>query len=146
MGATDINEVLSLVPQALLRVDAGLGVVWREAHFTAKTGLVVEVALIPIGLFHFHKGGLYGALANIVAIPLTTFVVMPAEALALLADALGWGAPCWWITGRALDGLLWIARTTAAAPGAVAVMPGMPAGAFALMVTGGLWIALWQTN
>src|SRR5690606_20635949 len=37
------------------------------------TGLVVEVALAPIALFHFHKAGLYGALANVVAIPLTTF-------------------------------------------------------------------------
>ncbi|WP_197418628.1 ComEC/Rec2 family competence protein, partial [Sphingomonas sp. CCH9-F2] len=43
------------------------------------TGLVVEAALMPIAAFHFHKAGAYGAAANIVAIPLTTFVVMPAE-------------------------------------------------------------------
>ena len=48
------------------------------------TGLAVELALMPIALFHFHKAGLYGALANVVAIPLTTFVIMPLEALALL--------------------------------------------------------------
>ena len=48
------------------------------------TGLAVEIALTPIALYHFHKSGLYGALANIVAIPLTTFVIMPLEALALL--------------------------------------------------------------
>src|SRR3546814_7947867 len=57
------------------------------------TGLVVEVALMPIALFHFHKAGLYGALANVVAIPLTTFVIMPFEALALLFDSVGLGAP-----------------------------------------------------
>ena len=55
----------------------------REESFWARsgrfifvlfiTGLVVEIALMPIALFHFHKAGLYGALANIVAIPLTTF-------------------------------------------------------------------------
>ena len=110
------------------------------------TGFVVELALMPIALFHFHKAGLYGALANIVAIPLTTFVVMPLEALALAFDLIGAGGPFWWLTGRALDLLLWIAHATAAAPGAVTPLPAMPAGAFALLVGGGLWVALWRTR
>jgi competence protein ComEC len=108
------------------------------------TGLAVEVALIPIALWHFHQAGLYGALANIVAIPLTTFVIMPLEALALLLDLAGLGAPVWWLAGAALDLLLGLAHATAAAPGAVARLPTMPAAAFALMVAGGLWLALWR--
>ncbi len=110
------------------------------------TGVAVELALMPIGLFHFHKAGLYGALANIVAIPLTTFVVMPLEALALLLDLVGAGAPVWWLCGVSLDGLLWIARATAAAPGAVASLPAMPRGAFGAMIGGGLWLLLWRTR
>ncbi|WP_201781307.1 ComEC/Rec2 family competence protein [Sphingomonas sp. Leaf357] len=110
------------------------------------TGLAVEIALLPIGLYHFHKAGLYGVAANIVAIPLTTFVIMPLEALALALDFFGLGAPFWWLTGKALTILLWIARTTAQAPGSVAALPAMPAGAFAAMVVGGLWIALWRTR
>ncbi|KQN72121.1 competence protein ComEC [Sphingomonas sp. Leaf62] len=109
------------------------------------TGLLVEAALMPIGLYHFHKAGLYGALANIVAIPRTTFVTMPLEALALLLDLGGLGAPAWWAVEQSLALLLWIARTVAAAPGSVAALPAMPDGAFALMVAGGLWIALWRT-
>ena len=57
------------------------------------TGLVVELALMPMALFHFHRAGLYGVGANIVAIPLTTFVIMPVEAGALLLDLIGWGKP-----------------------------------------------------
>jgi competence protein ComEC len=110
------------------------------------TGLLVEAALMPIAVYHFHKAGLYGALANMVAIPLTTFVVMPLEALALLLDGAGLGAPAWWLTERALGALLWIARTVAAAPGSVAVLPATPEGAYALAVGGGLWIALWRTR
>lgn len=110
------------------------------------TGVAVELALMPIGLFHFHQAGIYGALANIVAIPLTTFVIMPLEALALALDLVGLGDPVWWLTERALDLLLWLARTTAAAPGAVAALPAMPGGAYALMVGGGLWLALWRTH
>jgi competence protein ComEC len=110
------------------------------------TGLAVELALIPIALWHFHQAGLYGALANIVGIPLTTFVVMPLEALALFLDLFGLGAPLWSLTGAALGLLLSLAHGTAAAPGAVAMLASMPMGAFALMVGGGLWLALWRTR
>jgi competence protein ComEC len=110
------------------------------------TGVVVELSLIPIALFHFHKAGIYGAVANIVAIPLTTFIVMPLEALALLFDLAGIGAPLWWLTARSLDLLLWIAHATASIPGSVAALPAMPGGAFGLMAFGGLWVALWRTR
>ncbi|CAA9531357.1 MAG: DNA internalization-related competence protein ComEC/Rec2 [uncultured Sphingosinicella sp.] len=110
------------------------------------TGLVVEAALMPIALYHFHKAGFYGALANVVAIPLTTFVIMPLEALALLFDLVGAGAPVWWLTGVALDFLLGLANLVASAPGAVATLPTMPRAAFALIVGGGLWLALWRTR
>lgn len=110
------------------------------------TGLVVEAALAPIALFHFHKAGLYGAVANIVAIPLTTFVVMPAEALALALDSVGLGAPAWWVVRAALDLLLGVAHAVASAPGSVAGLPTMADGAFVLMVAGGLWLALWRTR
>ena len=110
------------------------------------TGIAVELALMSIGLFHFHKAGLYGALANIVAIPLTTFVVMPLEAFALVLDLGGVGAPVWWLCARSLDLVLWIAHTTANAPGSVAALPGMPRDSFGLMVAGGLWVLLWRTR
>ncbi|MCP3733346.1 ComEC family competence protein [Sphingomonas sp. RP10(2022)] len=110
------------------------------------TGLVVEAALMPIAVYHFHKAGVYGAAANIVAIPLTTFVVMPLEALALLFDAAGLGAPVWWLTDVALRALLALAHAVAAAPGSSVALPSMPAGAFAAMVGGGLWLALWRTR
>ena len=110
------------------------------------TGLAVELALMPIALFHFHKAGLYGALANVVAIPLTTFVIMPLEAIALLFDLVGLGVPFWWLTGKALSLLLGLAHAAAAAPGAVALLPAIPPAAFGVIVAGGLWICLWRTK
>ncbi|WP_424543347.1 ComEC/Rec2 family competence protein [Sphingopyxis granuli] len=118
----------------------------RAAAGLLLTGLVVEVALAPIALFHFHKAGLYGALANIVAIPLTTFVIMPMEALALLFDGVGLGAPFWWVAEQALRLLIALAHRVASAPGAVATLPSFPPGGFALALFGGLWLLLWQTR
>lgn len=110
------------------------------------TGLAVEIVLAPIALFHFHKAGLYGALANVIAIPLTTFVIMPAEALGLLFDVVGLGAPFWWVAEQALVGLLALAHGVASAPGAVATLPSFPTTGFALTVVGGLWLLLWTTR
>ena len=125
------------------------GWLWRMGRglvLLLATGIAVEAALMPIAAYHFHKAGLYGALANIVAIPLTTFVVMPLELLALLLDTVGLGAPLWWLTGLSIEALLWLAHLVAAAPGAVSAWPAMPDGAFAAIVLGGLWIALWRTR
>lgn len=121
-------------------------VLLRRLAALLATGIIVEIVLVPISLYHFHKAGLYGSLANIVAIPLTTFVVMPLEALALLFDLAGLGAPFWWLTTQALQLLLAIAHLTASAPGAVAMIPAMPTGAFMLIVAGALWIGLWRTR
>jgi competence protein ComEC len=110
------------------------------------TGLTVEIALMPLALFHFHRAGLYGVGANILAIPLTTFVIMPLEAGALVFDLFGWGRPLWFLCGLAIDSLLGLARNVSSARGAVALIPSMPAWAFAAMVAGGLWLCLWTTR
>ena len=110
------------------------------------TGLVVEVALAPMALFHFHRAGLYGVFGNIVAIPLTTFVIMPAEATALMLDAFCVGQPFWWICGSAIDLLLRLAHSIASTRGAVALLPSMPGWAFGLMIAGGIWLCLWNSR
>lgn len=115
----------------------------RNLAAVVLTGLVIELALMPIGLFHFHQSGVYGALANVVAIPLTTFLSMPLIALALLFDLAGAGAPFWWLAGKSLEALLALAHWTAGMPGAVSRLPAMGQGAFALFVAGGVWLALW---
>ncbi len=108
------------------------------------TGLVIEIALMPIVLFHFHRAGLYGALANVIAIPLVTFISMPLIAVALVFDLVGLGAPFWWVVEASLNLLLGIAHFTAGQPGAVKLMPQMSGLAIALFVLGGLWLALWH--
>lgn len=108
------------------------------------TGLVIEMALMPVAFYHFHRAGVYGALANTIAIPLTTFIAMPLIALALLLDSVGLGAPVWWLAGKSLELLLGIAHWTAARPGAVNHLPAMGEGRFVLFVAGALWLALWR--
>ena len=124
---------------------------WRRRfarHGTALlvSGLVAELALSSIGLFHFNRAGLYGVFANLIAIPLSSFVIMPLLMLALLADAIGLGGLVWPAVALSMQLLISLAETTAALPGAVVRMPTMPNAAYAFIVAGGLWLALWRTQ
>jgi competence protein ComEC len=109
------------------------------------TGLAIEVVLAPIALFHFHKTGLYGALANIIAIPLTTFVIMPFEALGLLFGTIELGGPFWWVAGAGIEAILWIAHYASSLPGAVAMFPAMPHWAFGFIIMGVFWCGIFKT-
>lgn len=126
------------------RQESRLAWLLRRGLMLLLTGFVIEMALMPIVLFHFHRAGIYGAFANVVAIPLVTFVSMPLIALALFLDIVGFGAPVWWLAGKSLDLLLAIAHWTASQPGSVKLMPQMTYATFALFLAGGLWLALWQ--
>lgn len=110
------------------------------------TGVAIEVILAPIALYHFHRTGLYGALANVLAIPLTTFFVMPMEALALLSDVAGLGYPFWWLAGQGNAFLLYLAHHVAGLPGAVSTLPSMPDWAFGAMMAGALWFGLFRSR
>jgi competence protein ComEC len=126
------------------REESWLATVSRRGFMLLVTGIVIEIALMPIVLFHFHRAGVYGAFANVIAIPLVTFVSMPLIAIALALDTIGLGWPVWWLVGQSLELLLAIAHWTAAQPGSVKLMPQMSWLAFALFLLGGLWLALWN--
>ncbi len=126
----------------------------QDSHFLRRfmrggvslfiTGLAIEIILTPIALYHFNKAGIYGAIANMIAIPLTTFVVMPAEALGLIGDLIGVGWPFWWVAEISLGGILGLAHYVASMPGAVTMRPDMPVWAYVAIIMGGLWMAIFQ--
>jgi competence protein ComEC len=148
-AVTAIVTLHSLAPIRRLlgpREDGVAMRIFRGFASLLLTGLAVEIALIPFALYHFHKTGLYSVFANLVAIPWTTFVIMPLEASALLLDAVGLGAPLWAATGWAIGCLLGLAHWVAGMRGAVATLPTMPILAFAAMVVGGLWLCLWTSR
>jgi competence protein ComEC len=134
-------RALRAAPEASFVMRWGWGIV-----SLLLTGFAIELALAPIALFHFHKTGLYGALANVVAIPLTTFYIMPLEVLGLTADIAGLGAPFWWAAGQGVRLLIGMAHGVQSMPGSVAMLPSMPNWAFAAMIAGLLWAGIFRTK
>jgi len=117
----------------------------RGAAGIVVTGAAVELCVTPFVLFHFHRAGPYGVVANVLAIPLTELVIMPLEACSLFLDCFGLGQPAWTVTGWTIDLLLGLAHTIAAHTRLVTI-PQMPAGAFGMLIVGLLWICIWTTR
>jgi competence protein ComEC len=129
------------------RLDAPKGAAARIARTLAGialTSLVAGAATAPFAVYHFHRLADYGVLANMIAVPITGFWVMPLAVLAFVLMPFGLEAWALAPMGWGIDAIVWVARRVAALPGAAIPVPAMPAAALALFVLGGLWLCLWR--
>ncbi|MGL6043726.1 MAG: ComEC/Rec2 family competence protein, partial [Sandaracinobacteroides sp.] len=114
----------------------------RFAAALVVTGLVAELVLTPIVLMHFGRAGTYGLIANVAAVPLTGFVVMPLLGAWLLLSVIGAGGLVAWALRPALEALGAIGTIVAGWPGSSFALSAMPMSAMLLFVAGGLLLAL----
>ncbi|HXV74006.1 MAG TPA: ComEC/Rec2 family competence protein, partial [Sphingomonadales bacterium] len=105
---------------------------------------IAEISIAPIAYFHFGRFSTFGLIANIGAVPVTGFWVMPAGLLALVLYPFGLDAWAWKAMGVGVKVILEIAATVAAWPYADVLIPAMPLAALVLIVLGGLSICLWR--
>lgn len=110
----------------------------------AATTLVASLATTPLTAFHFQTVASWGVVSNLLAVPLTTFWIMPAGLLAVLLVPFGLEDPAVRVMGIGVELLLATARWAAGLPGAAIAVPLWPAAALALLWAGGLWLALWR--
>ncbi len=110
----------------------------------AFTTLIANLATAPFAIYHFHKFASYGLVANLVAVPLTAFWIMPWGVASFLLMPLG--LESWSLVPMAwgIDGLLDLARAIAGWTGASIPVPAMPTWGIAAAAMGGLWLCLWE--
>jgi competence protein ComEC len=122
---------------------------WRRRTLVWGCGLVLTSALAalataPFGLHHFGRLQVYGVVANAVAVPLTSVLVMPAGMVALVLMPLGLEAPALWAMGVGVEGILGTARLVAAWPEASPLLEPLPGWALLVATFGFCWLALWR--
>lgn len=77
------------------------------------TSLVAQLAVGPIALFHFQAISVAGVAANLIAIPVVAFVVMPAAFASILASFLGLATPFLLVMGQGIEFVVAVATTVA---------------------------------
>ncbi len=106
--------------------------------------LIATLATTPIAIFHFERTAQYGALANLISLPIADFVIMPSATLAMLLMPLGLESWPLWLMGQGITFMSMIAHWVASLPGAASVASAWPDHALLTMLAGALWLAIWR--
>lgn len=93
---------------------------------------------------HFHRLSTYGLAANLAAMPIVSFIVMPFGMAAMLLMPFGIDGWFWQITGEGLDLVIIIAKTVAAWGGNIP-FGRMPVWLFPTFIAGFVLMALLKT-
>lgn len=106
------------------------------------TSLVATIMTGPFAAYHFDRLTLYGIAANMLAVPLTGFWIMPFAVLVLIAMPFGLEALPLAALGWGCDMILKIAHFFAGLPGATLLIPAMPVAGLLAMSAGLIWMCL----
>jgi competence protein ComEC len=115
-----------------------------RAGMMALTSLIAGTATAPFAAYAFNQTALWGLVANMLAVPVMGFLVMPAGVIAGLLAPAGLEGPPLWAMGQGIDLIMAIARWVAGFPGAILRVPATAAPVLLPVALGGLWLCLWQ--
>ena len=127
----------------------------REASLFRKFGIylfaclattvIATIATGPYTLFHFSRVPvLSGLFANMIAVPVSSFITLPFGAIACLLMPFGLEGPFLWVVEKSMYVILEVARETASWKHAVFILDSWPGYLLGIMTTGGLWICIWR--
>lgn len=121
---------------------------WRKfgrGVFTlAFSSAVAGAATAPISAFHFNQIAQYGLLANITAVPLMGFLVMPAAVISIFLIPFGLEGLALQVTGFGISAILAIADWVAGLPGSVVPITSAGWTILPLFAAGALWLVVWR--
>ncbi|MGP1253037.1 MAG: ComEC/Rec2 family competence protein [Kiloniellales bacterium] len=127
--------------------ESGRALWYKPAAYFGGLALSSVIAIAATSVFawyHFNRFAWVGLAANLAAVPLTAFLVMPLALVALMAMPFGLEAAPLWLMGQGLGLLIAVAKETASWPGAVQLLPALPAWGLVAITLGGLWLCLWR--
>lgn len=110
------------------------------------TSLIATVATAPYTLAIFNRFTLQSLTGNLLAIPLTSLLIMPAATVSALSLPFGGMEAAFQILSFGLKSLIQIAELVSSWPGAAIVVPTPPPYFLGLVTFGGLWICLWKNQ
>ena len=107
-----------------------------------RTSLIATAATTPFAVYHFQTFSFYGFIANMLAIPMTSFWVMPCILIAYVTAPFHLDG--WFIDGAGAGIALTIkiAQIVASWPLSIIYLPAMPTYVLIMITFGGLWLCL----
>ncbi len=108
------------------------------------TTIIASVATAPFSAYHFGKISVLGSIANLVAVPLFAFIIMPFALIGLCLMPLSLDYIPLYIMGQGIEAMREIAYWSAAMPGAIVRTPSWDLIPFSLFNYACLFMMLWK--
>lgn len=124
--------------------DRVLSRLWLYVIGILLSSVIASLATGPFAVFHFNRMALYGVAANLIAVPISSFWIMPWILLSYLLMPFGLEGLVLPFIGWGCEAVIWVAEEVAALPGASLAIPAMPAWGLIVLSLGGLWLFLWS--
>jgi competence protein ComEC len=130
--------------------DSSLGArvaLWGAREIAALTlaSLVAGLATTPYAAYHFHRLAPYGVLANLLAMPVISIIVMPMGILGLVAMPFGFDTVFWQLMGYGIDWMISVSLWVSGLPGAVGRIQAFGTGPLLVGTAGLLLVCLLRT-
>ncbi len=117
-----------------------------EAAMLALSSALAGTASSPYGAYHFGHIQLYYIAANLVAVPITATLVMPAGLIALALMPLHLEALALVPMGWGISAILWVAHSVTSWPAATMEVPPIPPWGLVVFSLGLAWLGIWRSR
>lgn len=108
--------------------------------------LIAGTATAIYGVYHFNRFAVWSVVANMIAVPLTGFWVMPWALLMFLLLPFGLEAIALIPMGWGVEGVNQVALWVASWPSSAVNVPIIPLGGLVLFTLGGCWLCIWKKS
>lgn len=108
------------------------------------TSLIAGLTIAPSAAYHFNRFSNYEVAANLIAMPLMAFWIMPWGIVGVLLMPFGLEGLALRPMGWGIDAILWTAHSVSGWPGAEVAVGAVAPWVLAVIALGGAWIAVWR--
>lgn len=120
--------------------------VWQYAAGVMFTSIIAGVATAPYAIYHFQHVAVFGLIANMNAVPLAAFWVIPSGLIALVLYPLGLDFWPMSLMTQGIHIILNVAEVVSMLPGAATDIAPPSPWSLAGISLGGLWLCIWQSR
>jgi len=108
------------------------------------SSIVAGLATAPFAIYHFGQVSTYGIISNMVAIPLTTFVIMPFSILSLIFSNFDFSTNFLSIAGKAIDIMVTNANYVSSLPYPIRSFVKIPTFYIVGFSISAVWLIIWR--
>ena len=118
--------------------------VWRSIWRLSEATFIATIATIPFTLLYFNRFTLHSFWTNLVAIPITSYWVMPMGLLACLSIPFGGLDVLFYGFGKGIDVLVELSHQASSIPFGQYIINHPTILSLGLFLMGSFWLCLWQ--